>query len=215
MESTVTTLEDERVLAVRVGRLERRARIDRACALGALALMLATAQASTPPLTVAGTGTTASIHADGLRVAVGATTQFAARIKDGAPAVDEMQSNGQLRQSLFLVQETGAFRQFTTAGKRALGLEVALDGTPLVRLFGSDGVSSRLGFEIDTSKRPVLRVNNAAGTLMGMIATDDDGPYMIAKDASGATRAYVGQYSDLSFGIDVRDAHDTRLFKRP
>jgi hypothetical protein len=215
VESTVTTLEDERVLAVRVGRLERRARIDRACALGALALMLATAQASTPPLTVAGTGTTASIHADGLRVAVGATTQFAARIKDGAPAVDEMQSNGQLRQSLFLVQETGAFRQFTTAGKRALGLEVALDGTPLVRLFGSDGVSSRLGFEIDTSKRPVLRVNNAAGTLMGMVATDDDGPYMILKDGSGAIRAYVGQYNDLSFGIDVRNGSDVRLFKRP
>ncbi|MGD1066016.1 MAG: hypothetical protein ABR975_04305 [Vulcanimicrobiaceae bacterium] len=215
MESTVTAVEDERVLAARVERLERRARMDRAFALGALALTLATAQASTPPLTVAGSGTTASIRADGLHVAVGGTPQFAAVLGSAGPTVDEMQSNGALRQSLFLVQETGVLRQFTAGGKRALGIEVALDGTPLVRLYGPDGVSSRLGFEIDTSKRPVLRVNSTTGTLMAMMATDDDGPYMIMKDASGATRSYIGQYNDLSFGLDVRNASDVRLFKRP
>jgi hypothetical protein len=215
VEGAVTPVEDDGVLAARVERLERRARIDRALALGVLALALATAQAPTEPLTVAGAGMTASIQADGLHVAVESIPRFAAVIGSTGPTVDEMQTNGVLRQSLFLVQESASLRQFGANGKRALGVELALDGTPLLRLYGPDGTTSRLGFEIDTSKRPVLRVNNNAGTLMGMMATDDDGPYMIMKDASGATRTYVGQYSDLSFGMDVRNASDVRLFKRP
>lgn len=220
-----TPLDDEVALLAHVERLERRVQRDRTLALGVLALLLVTASTPAPaaPSTPsslavhAADGASAVIDGSGLSVASAAgTKRFGAGIDTtGAPAATEFDTAGQARQTLFLFQNGGpALSQYDAAHVSRAELYLADNGAPTMHLYNPQGIA-RLAFFIGDKGVPEFNVRNSRGVTMGYMSDNDQGGYVVLRDPTPATRAYIGQYTDGTWGIDVRNSANQDLFKKP
>jgi hypothetical protein len=222
VEGAVTPSIDEAdaALAQRIESLERRARRDRILALGALALMLATAQAPAPgggPAVVRGADSaSAAIAVGGLvvRDAAGATRLDLGIDERGEAAVDEYDSHRILRQTAFLTSGAPSLRQFDATAKMRDSLELAADGSPKLHLY-SPTEKVRMALFIGDKGLPEIDVNASNANTMAYLSADDDGPYLVMRDANQGIRVYAGRYSTGAWGLDVRNAANTTLFGKP
>ena len=212
--------ETDAALAERVEGLERRARRDRILALGALALVLATAQAPASgggPTVVRGAdGSSAAITVNGLAVRDASQMRVFAGVGiEAAPSVNEYDSTGRMRQSAYLaVNGSPGLRQYDANGKLRSSLELANDGSPKLHQYGPTE-NVRLALFIGDKGLPEVDVNASNTNTMGYLSADDDGPYLVMRDANQGIRVYAGRYSTGAWGLDVRNAANTTLFGKP
>ena len=206
-------------LAARVTRLESSSRRDRAIVVALAVLALATAQApapgsrSTPVVVRDATGVSATLTAHGLSVrdAAGHERAFVGIDADSRPSVDLADSTGQLRESMYLLDELPVLRQFDKAGKRRA--EFRLDANQDGELLINDaGEKVRLALFRTSSGDPQLGLYGSDERLRAYFSTDDDSPYLVMRDNAGTTRVYAGGYRDGKIGIDVRDASNNSVW---
>ena len=214
------------VLSARVTRLERSARRDRAFALGALALLLATAQApaggvpsaaGNPLVITAPSGANARLTAHGLIVRdASSTVRTSAWIDDdGSPSFDEGDASGTLRQTAYLASGFPTLRQFDAKGIQRDELFVSKDPqNPEFTIIDENKVR-RLAVFRGTEGNPELALYGSNAAVRAYIATDDNLPYLVMRDGGGHTRVSMGAYTDGSIGMDIRDAAGTTLWKKP
>jgi len=213
-------------LGARLTRLESSIRRDRTIALSVVALIFVTAQAPGPsnptsvshaPIVVRdASGASATLAANGLTVrdAAGKARTFIGIDSDGRPSADLNDSTGQLRESMYLLNQLPVFRQFDAAGKRRL--EMRLDTSQDGELLLNDQSEKLRAALFRTSKGdPQLGLYGSDEKLRGFFSTDDDSPYLVMKDNAGTTRLYAGGYTGGSIGFDVRDAQNNVLWKAP
>jgi hypothetical protein len=209
----------ELALSERVERLERTARRDRALALGALALVLATAQtpAATPLVVRDAAGNKATLSASGLVVRNGAGAPRSALgfDKDRNPSLDEYDSSGAIRQSMYLLTNRPVFRQFDKAGNRRAEMFLAADtqnGEFVIR--DANGVTRAAVF-IGDKGLPEAGFYAGDGNVRAYLSADDAAPYMVMKDRSGVFRVIVGGFASGGVGIEVRNAAGTAVWSKP
>lgn len=209
-------------LSARVIRLERASRRDRLVALAVFALFFATAQApanspaDSRPLVVRSASTVATLAADGLHVrdAAGNERVFAGVDSANRPSLDLHDSNGKLRESMYLLSDVPVLRLFDANDKRRA--EFRLDGTGDGNLYLNDAnEKARLRLYRTSNGDPQVGLYGSDEKLRAYFSTDDSSPYLVMRDASGTTRVYVGGYTDGKIGVDVRDASNTVLWKAP
>ncbi len=221
----ITPLDDEAALLAQVERLERRAHRDRTVALGVLLLALVTAQAPRPAtsaapasLTVrAADGSHAVLDGSGLSVvsATGTRRLDAGIDTAGAPAATEYDPAGKSRQLLFLYQDgSPALRQYDAAHVNRAELYLAAGGVPTMHLYNAQAVA-RLAFFLGDQGLPEFDVRSSRGVTMGYMSADDAGGYLPMRDPNSVVRAYLGRYTDGTWGMDVRNAQNVDLFKKP
>jgi hypothetical protein len=208
----------------RLARVERSARRDRVVALGVLALFLASAQApatSGPgaPVTVRdASGASATLTAAGLvvRDAAGHERAFAGVDKDQRPSFDLSDEKGTLRQTMFLADGVPQLRQFDIKGneRTALYLGDTTGDGELDILDEHEAIRLAL-FRGAQNGNPELALYGSDQKPRAFLATDDQSPYLVMHDDSGATRVYVGGYSNGSIGIDVRNSANTTVWSAP
>lgn len=211
----------------RIAQLERSSRRDRTIALGVLAIALTTAQdplASVPApssftsvVVRDASGTSATLSASGLTVrdVAGKERVFCGIDTSGRPSLDLNDRSGQLRESLYLLDKGyPTLRQFDAGGKRRF--EVRLDSADSGELLLNDeNEKVRMALFRTTSGDPEIGLYGTDEKLRSYWATDNDSPYLVMRDASEATRVYVGGYKDGKIGLDVRDASNVTLWKTP
>jgi hypothetical protein len=206
-------------LGARVARLESSSRRDRAIVVGLAVLALATAQApapdsrSTPVVVRDASGVSATLTARGLTVrdAGGHERAFVGIDADSRPSVDLADSTGQLRESMYLLNELPVLRQFDKAGKRRA--EIRLDANQDGELLINDAAEKlRLALFRTTSGDPQLGLYGSDEKLRAYFSTDDDSPYLVMRDNAGTTRVYAGGYKDGKIGLDVRDASNNSVW---
>lgn len=211
-------------LTARVARLERSSLRDRAIILGVAVLALATAQTAAPRSTTSTTpivitdaaGHRATYSATGVRIADGAghARVFMGVDADNRPSLDLGDSTGQLRESMYLLNDLPVLRLFDKAGKRRA--EIRLDSSNDGELLLNDAAEKlRLALFRTSSGDPQLGLYGSDEKLRAYFSTDDDSPYLVMRDNAGTTRVYAGGYKDGSIGIDVRNASNTVLWKAP
>ena len=216
--------DDDVTLFARVERLERRAQRDRVVLLAVLALALVTAAApsdssSTPAaLTVrAADGSQATLQGGGLVVtSASGAKRLGAGLSDGSdPGVSEYDTSGRLRQWYFLYQDgEPGLRQYDAANVMRTETFLADNGSPTMHLLNAQAVAQG-AFFLGDKGLPEFDVRNTSGKAMGYISADDSGGYLVLKDPSLVTRSYIGQYTDGTWGIDVRNAQNQDLFSKP
>ena len=213
-------------LAGRVARLESGSRRDRAVVLAIVVLALATAQSPGPsvatsvqsaPIVVRdATGHSATLSATGLTVrdANGRTRAFTGVDGEGRPSVDLGDATGQLRESMYLLNDLPVLRLFDKAGKRRA--EIRLDSSNDGELLINDASEKlRLALFRTSKGDPQLGLYGSDEKLRAYFSTDDDSPYLVMRDNAGTTRLYLGGYTSGKIGMDVRDASDTVLWRAP
>jgi hypothetical protein len=208
-------------LTTRVARLESSSRRDRAIVVAVAMLALATAQAPAPPPSTPfvvrdATGVSATLSARGLTVrdAAGNVRTFVGVDADNRPSVDLADSTGQLRESMYLLNELPVLRQFDKTGKRRA--EIRLDAGEDGELLLNDAAEKlRLALFRTKSGDPQLGLYGSDEKLRAYFSTDDASPYLVMRDNAGTTRIYAGGYTDGKIGLDVRDASNTVLFRAP
>jgi hypothetical protein len=224
MESAVSApLDDEAVLLAKIERLERRAFRNRALALGVLALALVTARAPSAPaaptsLAVrAADGSRAVLDGSGLSItsATGTKRLEVGIDTAGGPAATEFDPAGNARQELFLYANGApSLRQYDAAHVIRMEIYLASTGEPTMHLYTPQAVA-QLAFFIGDKGVPEFDVRNKRGVAMGYLSADDQGGYLVMRDPTPTTRAYIGQYTDGTWGLDVRNAQNQNLFKKP
>jgi len=209
-------------LAGRLGRLERGMRRDRLILFSVLVLALATAQApgvpsgATPVVirdaaggsaTLTSRGVTVRDSAGKVRVAVGLDDQ-------GRPGIDLGDATGQLRESMYLLNEFPVLRQFDSAGKRRaeIRLDTSNDGELLIN---DQNEKLRLALFRTTKGDPQLGLYGSDEKLRAYFATDDVSPYLVMRDSGGTNRVYAGGYTDGSIGLDIRSSANAVIWKAP
>jgi hypothetical protein len=220
-----TVIDD--ALLVRVARLERTARRDRAFALGAVALLLATAQApaggvvapstGNPVVVTAASGANARLTAGGLvvRDASGAVRTSAWIDGDGSPSFDEDDASGTLRQTAYLASGFPTLRQFDAKGIQRDELFVSKDPqNPEFTIIDENKVR-RLAVFRGSEGNPELALYGSNAAVRAYIATNDNVPYLVMRDSGAHTRVSMGAYNDGTIGMDVRDTAGTTLWKKP
>jgi len=211
-------------LAARVARLESSRLRDRTIVVAVAVLALATAQAPAPKVTDTAvpivvrdaSGTTATLTSKGLTVrdAAGRTRTFAGVDADGRPSVDLGDASGQLRESMYLLNDLPVLRQFDKTGKRRA--EIRLDKTEDGELLINDASEKlRLALFRTTAGDPQLGLYGSDEKLRAYFSTDDASPYLVMRDNAGTTRVYAGGYKDGTIGIDIRNAANTVLWRAP
>ena len=214
----------EATLRARIARLERAARRDRAFALGAIAILLATAQAPAPPpaatpqaVVTDASGANARIGAFGLTVrdASGVLRVDASIDSGGYPSLDEYDAKGKLREAAYLIDGRPVFRQFDANGKRRGEIFLAADTENGEFVSRDASEATRVAAFIGDKGLPELGMYGSDGNVRAYLASDDAGPYLVMLDAAKQTRVTIGQYTDGAFGIDVRSSTGTTLFKKP
>jgi hypothetical protein len=212
-------------LAGRVGRLERGVRRDRLIVSSVLVLAVATAQTQTPPAPVAGTtpivvrdasGASATLSARGLVVRDSAGKERIAVGLDSSafPGVDLSDATGQLRESMYLLNNIPVLRQFDAAGKRRMEMGLTTNNEGQL-LLNDQNEKLRLALFRTTSGDPEMGLYGTDEKLRAYFATDDASPYLVMRDAGATTRVYLGGYTDGSIGMDVRNSGNTVLWKAP
>lgn len=216
-------LDDEAVLLAKIERLERRAFRNRALALGVLALALVTARAPSAPAAptslavTAANGSRAVLDGSGLSItsATGTKRLDVGIDTAGAPAATEFDPAGKARQQLFLYQDgRPSLRQYDAAHVARAEIYLAGNGVPTMHLYSAQAVA-RLSFFIGDQGLPEFDVRNSRGATMGYISGDDAGGYLSMRDPNAVVRSYLGRYTDGTWGMDVRNAQNTNLFKKP
>ncbi len=207
----------------RIAALERRARRDRLFALGALAFVLATAQAPSPALnarplavSVPGHGS-ARIDAGGLvvRDAAGKLRADAGIDADGSPGADLYDASGQLRQAAYLLRDEPLLRLFDATGKRRVEAFLSSDNqNPEFTLNDATG-TMRLGAFIGAQGLPEFGLYGSDGKVRGYLETDDVSPFLVMDDNAGTTRLVLGGYTSGKIGADIRDASGNVLWSKP
>ncbi len=130
------------------------------------------------------------------------------------PSVDLSDTSGQLRESMYLLNELPVLRQFDSAGKRRA--EMRLDASNDGELLLSDpNEKLRMALFRTKSGDPQLGLYGSDEKLRAYFSTDDASPYLVMRDNAGINRVYVGGYVDGSIGIDVRSAANSVLWKAP
>ena len=208
----------ESALAERLARLERAARRDRILALGALALMLATAQApaSTPLVVRDAGGGSATLAASGLTFRDARVARAAFGIdKDRHPSLDLSDSAGAIRESMHLLADRPVLRQFDKAGKRRAELFLASDtqnGEFVIR--DANDVTRAAAF-IGSHGLPELTLYGSDAKVRTYLSADDTAPYLVMKDGAGHSRVVIGAYESGHLGMDLRNAAGTPLWSKP
>ncbi|MGB8265596.1 MAG: hypothetical protein WCE44_04685 [Candidatus Velthaea sp.] len=214
---------NEAELTGRVAQLERRARRDRTFALGALAILLATAQAPSAssvsqPLNVTdATGAGARLDGSGLvvRDAKG-VVRVAVRIDSaGSPSADLYDAAGNLRESAALLSDYPALRQFDTAGKLRSELFLGSGSNNGEYAIRDASGTTRLAVFQGSSGPPELALYGSDAKVRGYLATDDLMPYLVMNDNAGTTRVTIGGYTSGKVGADVRNAAGSVLWTVP
>jgi hypothetical protein len=207
-------------LSARVARLESSSRRDRAIVVAVAVLALATAQvpapSSTPVVVRDATGVSATLSARGLTVrdAAGHERAFVGIDADNRPSVDLGDSAGQLRESMYLLNELPVLRQFDKAGKRRA--EMRLDASNDGELLINDAAEKlRLALFRTKGGDPQLGLYGSDEKLRAYFSTDDDSPYLVMRDNAGTTRIYAGGYKDGSIGLDIRNAANAIVWRAP
>jgi hypothetical protein len=207
----------------RIAGLERRARRDRAFALGALAIVLATAQApSAPsavrPLTVgSANGASARLDARGLHVrdAGGKIRADAGFDNDGSPSADLYDATGELRQAAYLLKDAPLFGLFDAAGKRRSEMFLSSDNqNPEFLMHDAAGVE-RVGLFQGTKGWPEFALSGSDGKVRTYFETDDTSPFIVMNDGAGTMRLVLGGYTTGKIGADIRDASGNVLWSTP
>ena len=166
-------------LAARVAKLESKVRRDRTIALGALAILFATAQAApsgtsgSQPITVRGANSSTQLTASGIVISDGSgkTRIYVGFDSEGRPSVDMRDASGQLRQTLYLAsaQSAPVMRQFDANGKERLSAFIGTTtGAGEFAVYGSD--------------------ENVRGYLVG----GEGGGYMAFNDGRKVERLWLG-----------------------
>jgi hypothetical protein len=211
-------------LDVRVARLERGSRRDRAIGFAVLALLFVTAQApgsapvtTSAPYTVRNaSGESATLSATGLTVrdAKGNARVFEGIDSGGRPSLDMHDTAGTLRESMYLLDGVPKLRLFDSNGKRReeVGLDDKGDG-----LFQLNDANEKLRLQIyrAASGNPSLALYGSDESLRAYIATDDVSPYLVMRDAAGNDRVTVGGYTDGTFGMALKSETKAVLWKAP
>jgi hypothetical protein len=211
-------------LFARVTRLERSSRRDRAIVLGVIVVAVLTAQTSAPQGNVSPTpivvrdasGMSAMLGASGLTVrdASGKVRLFAGVDDQGRPSLDERDSTGALRQSMYLFDQQPTLRQFDALGKRRLELKLNTRDSGEVRLTDANE-NLRGAFFVAASGNPQVGLYGTDEKLRAFFSTDEQSPYLVMRDATGANRVNIGGFADGSIGMDIRNASNTVLWKAP
>ncbi len=209
----------ETALGERVARLERIARRDRVLALGALTLCLATAAApATNQLVVTDpAGGTATLTSTGLVVRNGANVVRSAfgLDKDRYPSIDEYDTSGGLRQSMYLLSDRPVLRQFDKAGKRRAEMFLASDTQNGELVIRDAGEVTRGAVFLGSQGLPEAAFYGSDSNVRAYLATDDTSPYLVMKDGSGVSRLTIGGYQSGAIGMEVRNAAGTALWSKP
>jgi uncharacterized protein (DUF1684 family) len=208
---------------VRIAQLERAGRRDRAIALGVLAVVLVTAQATAPrttsPVTVRdASGASATLTAAGLTIRDSSGTErfFGGLDDQGRPSLDLSDKTGELRESVYLFANDSfpTLRQFDPSGKRRM--ELRLDsGNDGELLINDANEKTRLGLYRTASGDPQIGLYGSDEKLRAYLSTDDDSPYLVMRDSTQTIRTYIGGYQGGGIGMDVRDADGKTLWKAP
>ena len=211
---------NDATLAARLARLERAARRDRAIALGAIAVFLATAQAPAPsaPIVVgAASGAGARIDATGLSVrdATGKVRTLVGLDDGGRPSADLYDATGTLRQTASLLQGTPTLRQFDKSGKRRDDLFLASDNQNPEFALHDERETTRLAVFRGSQGLPEFAVYGSDGAVRAYLSTDDDIPYLVMKDGTQQTRLVIGAYTSGKVGLDVRNTAGTAIWSKP
>lgn len=206
----------------RVAKLESSGRRDRAIGLAMIALVFVTAQAPAPPTTSAtpivvrdGTGASATLSASGLTVrdAAGHERTFVG-IDSAKPSVDLSDSTGQLRQSMYLLNDLPELRQFDNGGANRLEINLDSRNEGEFRLYDKNK-KLRLALFRTQGGDPQLGLYGTDEKLRAYFSTDDTSPYFVMRDAGQTDRVYVGGYQDGSIGLAIKNASNAVLWKAP
>jgi hypothetical protein len=210
-------------LVARLDRLEHTIRRDRAIALAVIGFAFATAQTAAPkavqsaPIVISdASGASATLTATGLTFddAHGNERTFVGLDSSGYPSLDLSDASGTLRESVYLLKDTPVLRQFDATEKDRM--ELRLDSTENAQmLFRDENGKARIGMFRTSTGDPQLALYGSDEKLRAYLATDDDSPYLVMRDATGATRLYAGGYTGGAIGMDIRDASSTVLWKAP
>ena len=206
----------------RIKRLESSIRRDRTIALGVIAFVFATAQspstgtASAPIVVRDASGASATLEAKGLtfRDAAGHERLFSGIDSGDRPSLDLSDTNGTLRESMYLLDNMPVLRQFDNNGKRRA--EFRLDASENGELLINDESENiRLGLFRAKNGDPQIGLYGSDAKLRAYFATDDDSPYLVMRDAAANTRVYIGGYTGGKIGMDVRAANGNVLWDEP
>lgn len=207
----------------RIARLERRARIDRLFALGALAIVLATAQAPSTALNARPLVVTAAGHASAQLAATGILVRDAAgKVRadagidpDGSPGADLYDATGQLRQAAYLLENSPLFRLFDATGKRRAELYLSSEKQNPEFALRDPAGTMRLGAFIGAKGLPEFAAYGSDGKVRAYFETDDVSPFVVMNDQAGTGRVVLGGYTSGKIGADIRDASGNVLWSKP
>jgi hypothetical protein len=68
---------------------------------------------------------------------------------------------------------------------------------------------------LDAAGDPQLALYGSDEKIRAYFSTDDDSPYLVMRDASGATRVVMGGYTSGKIGIDIRSPANQTLWSAP
>lgn len=205
-------------LGARVAGLERSARRDRAVALGALALVLATAQApaSTPLVVRDDGGGTVTLSAGGLAVRDSSRTERGAIGFDPARSivVELYDASGAVRQAMAVVADRPLLRQLDKSGQARAELYLNGDARGEFHIRDASGVTRAAAF-IGDQGRPELSFYGTDGKQRAYVSTLDTSAFLVMKDKAGVSRVTIGTYQSGRVGIDVRNAAGLATWIKP
>ena len=207
----------------RIARLERRARRDRAFALGVLAIALATAQApSAPPvarpLVIEGADHgSARLNASGIvvRDPAGKIRTDAGIDADGSPGADLYDTTGELREAVYLLADKPLLRLFDATGKRRAEMFLSSDLQNPEFVFRDNAGTMRLGLFEGAQNEPEFDLNGSDGKTRAYLEAEDAAPFLVMRDNAAATRLVLGGYTSGKIGGDIRDASENVLWSKP
>ncbi len=212
-------VEDE--LAERIARLEKTAKRERAVAIGLFAILMATAQApaqtTSGPMIVRGAGGSATLDATGMTVRdkTNAIRNFAGLDSDGYPSVDETDSSGHLRQTMYLLKDSPMLRDFDPAGKRRLEVYLSSDTSDGVMNIRDAADVTRLSVFRGSQGLPEMALYGSDAKVRAYFSADDDMAYLVMKDNGAATRLTMGAYTGGNVGMDIRNPAGTAVWNQP
>jgi hypothetical protein len=211
-------------LQARLSRLESTIKRDRILALlaiafifvGSRAIAQSPAKAAQGPITIHGAGFSATLNSRGVTVrdASGHERALCGVDSTGKPSVDLTDSHGTLRESLYLRNDTPVLRQFDRSGRRRTDLTLDDNDNGAFYIL-DENEKTRMEIYRRSNGDPQIALFGSDEKIRSYWATDDVSPYFVMRDADGKTRVDVGGFTDGTWGMDLRDANGTNVWKAP